>query len=422
MERRVIVSASLAHAATHSLELTFAALLFRIGLEFGVDLAVLGVVANIGAFTFGATALPSGYLTDRYGARAVIAAGFGAAAVCAGLVALSPSLPLFALSLALLGASIGLYHPAGVAMVSTVGRRRGLAFAAHGVAGNLGVALAPAVGTGIAIAFGWRASYVALALMAVVVALLVMRIAPTRAEVAEAASRAAREQAAPAAEQDAALPRSAPPRERRWLSPPLLLIFFCAVGMGFIYRGALTFLAIHLRDNLEIDVFGWSAEGVAGAAAALVLLTAVVGQVIGGMLSDRMPIERAALPMFLLNPLMLALVAPAHGVALLLAAMGFVITNFAQQPVINGLIADYAPAGAAGRAYGVSFFMTFALGSFAGTAAGLIASRSGTVPMFYMLAVVAVALAVAVVVVAAGAERRRREMLAARAAEAAAGG
>ncbi|MFN8638472.1 MAG: hypothetical protein U0360_03220 [Dehalococcoidia bacterium] len=35
MERRVIASAALAHGMTHTLELTFAALLLRIGTEFG---------------------------------------------------------------------------------------------------------------------------------------------------------------------------------------------------------------------------------------------------------------------------------------------------------------------------------------------------------------------------------------------------
>lgn len=33
---------------------------------------------------------------------------------------------------------------------------------------------------------------------------------------------------------------------------------------------------------------------------------------------------------------------------LLIAAAGFGLVNFAQQPVFNGLVADYAPQGAAG--------------------------------------------------------------------------
>ncbi|MEE8338175.1 MAG: MFS transporter [Dehalococcoidia bacterium] len=418
MERRVILSASLAHAMTHGMELMFAALLLRIGFEFGADLAMLGVVTNIGTFTFGATALPAGYLSDRFGPRAVMAGCMAAAALFAAMVALSPTLPVLAVSLALLGAAIGLYHPAGVALVSTVRQRRGLAFAAHGIAGNIGVALAPAAGIGIAILAGWRASYFALVVLALVVALVVWRVAPTREEVA----RAAAADGGGAGEAASGLPRTAPPLQRRWLARPMLLIFAAAVGMGFIYRGSLTFLAVHLEQNLGIAFFGWSPEGVAGAVATLVLLAAIPGQAVGGALSDRIPVERAALPIVLINPLMLVLMASSSGFALILASAGFVATNFSQQPILNGLIADYAPQGAAGRAFGIFFFLSFGIGSFAGSAAGIVADRAGTEPMFYMLAAVGVGLAASMLAVARGAEVRRRAIMRARAGGAAAGG
>jgi MFS family permease len=418
MERRVIVSASLAHATTHGLELTFAALLLRIGLEFGADLAVMGLIVNVGTFTFGATALPSGYLTDRYGPRAVMAVGTAAAAGFALLVALSPTLPVLAVTLSLLGAALGLYHPAGTSMVATVQRRRGLAFAVHGIAGNLGVALAPAIGTVIAIVFGWREAYLVYAAFAAVVSLTVWRIAPTRAE-SEAVTVAG--ETAPVAVAESGLPRTAPPAERRWTTRPLIFVFIVSIGMGFIYRGALTFLVAHLQENIGFTIFGWTPEAIAGAMATIVLLAAVPGQIMGGVLSDRIPVERAALPIMAVNPLMLALMASTSGLALILVSIGFVVTNFSQQPILNGLIADYAPDRAAGRAFGVSFFMTFGLGSFAGTIAGAVAENSGTGPMFTMLAVVAVGLLAAMLVVAADAERRRREIIAARTESAAAG-
>lgn len=417
MERRVILSASLAHATTHGMELTFAALLLRIGIEFGADLAMLGVVTNVGTFTFGATALPSGYLSDRFGPRAVMSGCMVAAAFFAGLVALSPTLPVLAVSLALLGAAIGLYHPAGVALVSTVRERRGLAYAVHGIAGNIGVALAPAMGIGVALIAGWRASYLALVVLALVVALIVWRIAPTREEAARAAVQGG------GGSRDAAngLPRTAPPAQRRWLAGPMLLIFVAAIGMGFIYRGSITFLAVHLQQNLGISFFGWSPEAVAGAITTIVLLAAIPGQAFGGALSDRIPVERAALPIVLVNPLMLVLMASSSGFMLILAAAGFVATNFSQQPILNGLIADYAPEGAAGRAFGIFFFLTFGVGSFAGSIAGVVADRSGTEPMFYMLAVVGVGLAASMLAVARGAEGRRRAIIKARTGGVAAG-
>lgn len=422
MERRVILSAALAHAATHSLELTFAALLVRVGIEFGADLAVLGAVANAGTLTYGMTALPSGYLTDRFGPRAVISGCLFVAAGFALLVAVAPNLPALAVALASLGAAIGLYHPAGVTMVSTVTRRRGMAFAAHGIAGNLGVAFAPALATGIAIAVDWRAAYVVLAATTVVIALMVRRLAPTRAEAAAAASAAAQRSRATATESTGARGRSTPPAQRRWLAPPLVLIYVVTVGMGFIYRGSLTYLPAHLERNLGFSIFGWSPDAVAGAMVSLVLLTAVIGQALGGMLSDRIAVERAAVPIMALSFPMLLFVSQAGGVTLLLASAGFVMANFAQQPVINGLIADYAPEGAAGRAFGISFFLTFGLGSFAATASGLVAQRAGTDATFLMLAVVGAVLLPLMVGVMVGAERRRRALAVAPATGVAAGG
>ena len=142
------------------------------------------------------------------------------------------------------------------------------------------------------------------------------------------------------------------------------------IGTGFIYRGALTFLPAHLQAHLGLSILGWTPEAVAGAMSSLVLLAAVFGQIAGGMASDRHPLERVALPIVLLLVPVLALIGASSGVVLLLAAAGFALVNFATQPVFNGLVADYAPQGAAGRAFGISFFLSFGLGSFAATFAG----------------------------------------------------
>lgn len=405
MERRVIASASLAHATTHTLELTFAALLIRIGFEFGADIAVLGAVANAGTITFGAAALPSGWLVDRYGPRAVMASAMWIAAGFACLVAVTPSLLLLTVALTLMGAGIGLYHPAGTSLVATVAERRGLALAAHGVAGNLGVAIAPIVAVAIAIAFDWRVAYLAFAAAAVAVGLVIWRIAPSRVETHEAVAARARRLVASAHMQ----PRTTPPPERRWLMPALLLIYLSAILQGFIYRGSLTFLTLHLREHLNMQLFGWDPDAIAGGAATVVLLTAIFGQVAGGALSDRIPVERAVLPFIALSVPLLALIGPATGLPLLLAGSGFVLVNFAQQPIFNGLITDYSPPGAVGRAFGISFFLTFGLGSFAASFAGMIANRWGTPTVFYALAIVALAMLVAMLLVAADAERRRGE-------------
>jgi MFS family permease len=413
MERRVVAAASLAHAMTHALELAFAALLVRMGAEFGADLAVLGAVAYAGTVTFGAAALPSGWLIDRYGARTVIIASMWTAAVFACVVALSPSLPFFAVALTCLGAGIGLYHPAGTSMVATLAERRGMALAIQGLAGNLGIAIAPFAALSIAIAFDWRAAYAVFGVAAFGVGLLAWRIAPSQREaIATLSAREARatssaRSASSTATASTSKVRSTPPAIRRWTTPSLLVIYVAAVLQGFIYRGSLTFLTLHLREHLGISVFGWDPDAIAGAAATAVLLAAVIGQIAGGTLSDRIPLERAILPFIVLSVPMLFLVAGSGGLVLLLAAAGFILLNFAQQPIFNGLITDYSPPGAVGRAFGMSFFLTFGVGAIAAWFAGILAGRWGTPSVFYALSAIGLAMVVAVTTVALGAERRR---------------
>ena len=403
MERRVVIAAIFAHAMTHGMEVAFAALLLRIGAEFGAGLAALGIVANAGTITFGSTAIPAGYLSDRYGERAVIAFSMaGGAALCV-LTAAAPNLTLLAVALALLGAAIGLYHPPGTAMVATLSERRGRALARHGVGGNIGLGVAPALVTAVAIVADWRAAYLVLAALALSAAVVVWRLVPGRDEAERERRRLrARELADPRRRAG-----STPPRERSWVMPSLLLVYFAAVGQGFVYRGAITFLPAHLEQNLRLSVLGWDAEAMAGATATLVLLVGIGGQLMGGRMIDRMFSERAALLFTVALVPALLLMAPATGWLLVLASIGFVLGNWGQQPVFNSLMADYAPGGALGRAFGFQFFMAFGLGSVSGSLSGIVAERAGTGAAFVLLAAAALAMLVALTFVLAGAERRR---------------
>ena len=405
MERRVVIAAIFAHAMTHGMEVAFAALLLRIGAEFGAGLAALGIVANAGTITFGSTAIPAGYLSDRYGERAVIAFSMaGGAALCV-LTAAAPNLTLLAVALALLGAAIGLYHPPGTAMVATLSERRGRALARHGVGGNIGLGIAPALVTAVAIVADWRAAYLVLGALALSAAVVVWRLVPGRDEAERERRRLrARELADPRRRAG-----STPPRERSWVMPSLLLVYFAAVGQGFVYRGAITFLPAHLERNLQLSVLGWDAEAMAGATATLVLLIGIGGQLLGGRMIDRMFSERAALLFTVALVPALLLMAPATGWLLVLASIGFVLGNWGQQPVFNSLMADYAPGDALGRAFGFQFFMAFGLGSVSGSLSGIVAERAGTGAAFVLLAAAALAMLVALLFVLAGAERRRHQ-------------
>jgi len=400
-ERRLIAYAAAAHGTVHIMELTYPALLTRIEDDFGMRAVISGAIATLFGWAFGSTAIPAGLLTDRLGSRRVLTYGFVGAAVLAVLVGLSPNGWFLAAGLLGLGLCVGLYHPAGLSLMAQGVRQRGLALGFHGVAGNVGQALAPAIAVGLAIAVDWRVAFFFIAGLAAVLAVV---MATTRLPISGDAEVLTSE-SAPEPQP------SAPRPNQRQLLAPLIIVYAAFVLSGTVYRGAITFLPKHLEELVNND-FG-------AAFATVALLMGAVGQLIGGALSQRFKLERMAPVIGLLTVPALILTALFSGVALVILSSVFVFLYFANQPVFTGLIADYAPPGAIGRSYGISFFAGFGLGSTGGVIAGAFVDRWDTEAAFLALSVfmaVTTALSIALWFMA---ERRAR---AATVAEAAAGG
>jgi MFS family permease len=370
-QRSLTISISLAHAAVHCTELTYAALLLKIGDEFGVDMLVLGFIANAFALAFGIGALPSGLLVDRLGSPRVLRACFLTAAGASLLVALSPSPLVLGIFLTILGLCIGLYHPAAISLIAQGAERRGLVLGYHGMAGNIGIAVAPAIALAFASTVGWRWSYVFLAglALAMVVLLQFLRL-PTLSQSRPPADRAA----------------TAPQQRAKVAVAALVLIYMAYVLNGFIYRGSMTFLPTLIEEQVHIHILGINETALAGSLTTLALLTGGVGQYLGGSLSDRGSRERLATLLALALAPALLLMGMSSGLLLVGAAAVFVFFNFAGQPVYNILLAEYVPGSALGRSYGLSFFASFGLGSTAASFSGLLADRWGTSSVFLALA------------------------------------
>jgi len=370
-QRSLAVSISLAHAAVHCTELTYAALLLRIGDEFGVDKLALGLIANAFALAFGTGALPSGVLVDRLGSPRVLRLCFLTAAGASLLVALSPTPLVLGIFLTILGLCIGLYHPAATSLIVQGAERRGRVLGYHGMAGNIGLAAAPAIALVFAATVGWRWSYVFLAGLALAMVVLLQLLKLPRVS-----------QSRPPADRAA----TAPQERAKVAIAALVLIYLAYLLNGFIYRGSMTFLPTLIEEQVHIHILGVNETALAGSLTTLALLTGGVGQYLGGSLSDRGSLERlAALLALALVPALL-LMGMSGGLLLVGAAAVFVFFNFAGQPVYNILLSEYVPGSALGRSYGLSFFASFGLGSTAATFSGLLADRWGTSSVFLALA------------------------------------
>jgi len=392
-ERRLIGHIAAAHATAHAIELSYAVLLTRIQFDFGTRDVVMGAIATVFGWAFGSTAIPAGFLTDRLGSRQVLVYAFAGSAVMALLVGLAQNGWWLAAGLAGLGLTSGLYHPAGLSAMAQGVRQRGMALGLHGVAGNLGQAMWPLLLTGtpisLAIVFGWRLGFFAVAGLSAVLAVFLARAhLPVHGE-SEVLS--AEDMAEPPAEHEA---------HPRNLLTPLLLTYAAFVLSGIVYRGVITYLPKHL-EGMVSDDFGGSFVSVA-------LVLGATGQFVGGSISQRVRLERMAPVTSAMAVPALILTAIVGGPALVVVSSAFVFFYFASQPVFTGLIADYSPPGAVGRSYGVSFFAGFGLGSLGGVIAGALVDTWDTQAAFLGLTLFMAMVVVLSVTLWSLAERRYR--------------
>jgi predicted MFS family arabinose efflux permease len=386
--RRLAWTSAVIHGLVHASVLMVPPLLGDLQRSFRVSLLELLAVYNAMCLIYGLCAIPAGFLADRFGSRRMLVLAAAGCTLSLLLVAAAPSFLLLALGLVLLGLSAGLYHPSGLSLLSraVASGERGRAIGIHGAGGNLGEAIAPAWAWWFATTLGWRAGFVAAAALSLVCGLLALTLPASGRPRDETSGPAAPSPSGTLASTLAQLGRTLLgfARNRR-----LLWLLLSLVAAGFIYRGFLTFLSLHLADRGGV---GANASYVMSA----VLVAGIVAQRFGGELADRRVRERLYLTVSALAPPLLLLLALGPRLGVIAGALAFGFVWSLAQPVANALTAAYARETDHGLLYGIQFAATFGVGSFASTAGGLLAARGGTPLTFLGLAVVALVQVVAV--------------------------
>ncbi|MFQ5996699.1 MAG: MFS transporter [Dehalococcoidales bacterium] len=156
----------LAHLSHHLVTALPVPLLPFIRDEFALDYTRAGLVIAVFSIVYGACQLPGGWLADRLGPRILITIGIGGSAVTGLLAGLSQNYLMLLISLILMGVLGGGYHPAATSMISSVvePKRRGQALGYHMIGGGTSYFLAPLIAAGIAAAWGWRGTFIGLAI------------------------------------------------------------------------------------------------------------------------------------------------------------------------------------------------------------------------------------------------------------------
>jgi MFS family permease len=427
-DRAITGLVMLAHAAVHTYELSLPLLLLvwaeefvTLGVpllgEFPVTAFGLGAVLTAGYAPFGVGALPGGVLADAYGSkRLIVGCLVGMGVAFAGL-ALAPSLLWVAVALFVWGVAASVYHPAGLSLISKGVDERGSAFAYHGVAGNLGIAVGPLVTAVLLFALGdWR---VVVGLLAVPA--LVGAVAAARVRVDETAAVAATDGGGPDEgkvdgkaddrESDEATGNArasgsgsgsvSSPGEfladsRVLFGSAFVLAFGVAMLSGLYYRGVLTFLPDLLGrfpslQPVEIAGYPRPLEPQQYVYSGL-LMVGVLGQYVGGKATDRVPVELGLVAGYVTLAAFAVLFLPVASlglVPLLLvgSVLGFAL--FLVQPFYQATIAEYTPAEARGLSYGYTYLGVFGVGALGGALAGFVLTVADPAALFAVLAVLA---------------------------------
>ncbi len=332
----VCVPHMLSHAYFLVLPTLFPVLQPALGLSYtdlGLALTVFGLVAGFGQ-------MPVGFLVDWLGGRRLLIAGMalqGAAIAAIGFVDSYWQILAF---MGLAGLAHTVYHPADYAILTaTVDRGRlGRAYGVHAFTGNLGFAIAPVFMVTVATLWHWRAAYVAIGAIGILVAVALFLYRDLL-----------REERRPAATDKAPAPVGAKAGLRFLMSAPILMCFaFFMLQMAG--SGGLRAFTVAALDRL----FQTPLAAVNAALFALVVGSAI-GTLAGADYADRvgprigtavMTLGPAALLIVLVGAVPMPLVLLAATLAAVGFALGFLM------PSRDLLLQSVTPDGAMGRAMG----------------------------------------------------------------------
>ena len=361
LQKNIIIT-SVGHFLIHLITMILPVILIILEKEFSVSLILLGELLTIQILFLGLGGFPAGILADRFGSRAVLKVYFAGLVIASVWLYLATTFMMTAIGLGFLGLITGLYHPAGLKMVSdSPNVSRYMSY--HGVSGSLGLAAGPVYGYWMANWLGWRVAYLIPGGLALLGLLFLITFH----------------------QEEATHNKSF--KLKFTLTRAQIIIITVASLWGFAHHGLFNFLPLYFDESVKA---GFGAVLGIGFLTGLVLLLGIIGQLLGGHLGERFQRKSLYIWVVALNIPFLIMMAIYTETLLIGITCILGAVNFMFQPVNNSLLADETPKDQRGIIYGISAGISFGIGSLAGIVGGYIGEIFSINYIFPSMAVILV--------------------------------
>jgi MFS family permease len=331
---RTLAAISTAHWVSHFHMMVLPMLFPFLKQQLGVGYIELGFALTVFAVVSGLIQAPMGYLADHIGARKILLMGLSLGGFALIMLGLHLSYAWLIASAVLLGFANSVYHPADYAILSAHmdEARMGRAFSIHTFAGYLGGAVAPAIVAALVATTGGYGALIAAGAVGPLVALLLAAIGIPDASAADRKVDGVHA------------------RPQNVVTPTLIVLTIFFMLLSLSNAGIGNFGVVALMSGYGAS---FSAANVALTA---FLGSSAIGVLAGGFLADRTTRHgQVAAACFGINAAIVLAIATVNLPSLLLTtAMG--VAGFLGgviAPSRDMLVRNAAPAGAAGRAFGI---------------------------------------------------------------------
>jgi MFS family permease len=401
-ERLHFFMLNIGHFLDHLFTLVFATVaalvLYR---EWGIGYAELLAYATPGFFAFGVFSLPAGWLADKWsrdGMMSVFFIGIGLTSIATGFT----ETPLqMGIGLFVIGMFAAIYHPVGLAIVTTKWRNTGMRIAANGVWGNLGVASAALIAGYLIDNGGWRMAFILPGIFSIAMGFAYMTLRWNNIQAERRATKAV----------ETKVEVRASPSYRTLLIRVSAIVFLTTAVSSVIFQ-ATTFALPKIFDerlqglatelSVLTDLVAGAGQGdvatVIGSLAFIVFAVASMAQLVVGSMLDRFGPRRVFMVVAIIQLIFFsAMPGLTDGIALAVA-LGFMLGAFGQIPINDYMIGKTASGAYRARIYGVRYVVSFTVLAVALPLIAFVYQNWGFDTLFRILAGAAVVILIAVTI------------------------